>query len=92
MSMEIKKILNRILVVTLSLPFAFVVFSPLLLLYGLFLLSHLEGRAKLKRYYLNALGILKLIIASVRFTDTEIRSSARRDLLEKCKSYWNGKN
>jgi hypothetical protein len=33
-----------------------------------------------------------LIIASVRFTDTEIRSSARRDLLEKCKSYWNGKN
>ena len=92
MSMEIKKILNRIFVVTLALPFAFVVFSPLLLLYGLYLLSHLEGRVKLKSYYANAIGILKLIIASVRFRDTEIRSSARMDLLKKCKNYWNGKN
>jgi len=90
--MEIKKILNRILVVTLSLPFAFVVFSPLLLLYGLFLLSHLEGRVKLKSYYVDAIGILKLIIASVRFRDSEIRSNARMDLLKKCKNYWNGKN
>ncbi len=92
MSTKIKKTINRIIVFILSLPFAFVVLSPLLILYGLILASYPEGREKLKGYYSISMKILNLIIGCFKADTLEKRKKARAELWLICKNYWNGKN
>ena len=92
MSIEVKKTINRIILFILSLPFAFIVFSPLLILYGLFLFSYPEGRLKLKKFYKITTKIISLMVESVKGDSADKKKQSRSELWVMCKNYWNGKN
>tara|TARA_B100001996_G_C18297320_1_gene453199 strand:+ start:194 stop:472 length:279 start_codon:yes stop_codon:yes gene_type:complete len=92
MSSDIKKTINRIILFVLSLPFAFVVLSPLLILYGIFLASYPEGRVKLNKFYKIISRIIKLMIESVKGDSVDKKKQSRSELWLICKNYWNGKN
>jgi hypothetical protein len=92
MSTKLRKTINRIILFILSLPFAFVVLSPLLLVYGLFLMTYPEGRQKLLVYYRFTINLFGLILGCLNLNDKATRKKSRSELWTKCKDFWDGKS
>jgi hypothetical protein len=92
MSIKLRKTINRIILFILSLPFAFIVLSPLLLIYAIFLATYPEGRQKLLLYYKVTIRWVSLILGCLNLKDMDQRKKSRSELWGEFKHFWDGKS
>ena len=66
MNNKFKKVINRIFLFILAMPFGIPLLAPFFIIYGIYLYTFPEGREKLKNYFTNFVECLKLFQKSIR--------------------------
>lgn len=79
---KFKKVINRVFLFILAMPFGIPILAPFFLIYGIYLYSFPEGRNKLKKYFETFKECLKLLK----------NKSGRKELIQRMKFFWAGKN
>lgn len=79
---KFKKVINRVFLFILAMPFGIPILTPFFIIYGIYLYSFPEGRIKLKKYFKIFKECLKLLKSK----------SGRKELFQRIKLFWAGKN
>ena len=82
MNNKFKKVINRIFLFILAMPFGIPLLAPFFIIYGIYLYTFPEGREKLKNHFTIIAECLNLLKTK----------SGRKELILKMKLFWAGKN
>jgi hypothetical protein len=82
MHKKFKKVINRVFLFILAMPFGIPILAPFFIIYAIYLYTFPEGRKKLKNYFKIFIEYLKLLR----------NKTGRKELVQKMKLFWAGKN